>query len=74
MTAPRITVASVQPLLIPSDEDATAYEGFLHLPGAGSLQTALWLKLYAIPKDRSSLSGAQLDCSIELSDLIEVRP
>ena len=66
------SVPDVQPLIIPSNLEATSYEGFLHLPSAGSLATALWLRLSDISHGQGTLSGAQLECSIELSDLIEV--
>lgn len=66
------TPADVFPLVIPANEDCTSYEGFLTLPRAGSLCTALWIRLYDIPIQQTSLRGAKLKCSGELSDLLEV--
>jgi hypothetical protein len=68
------TPADVFPLILPCNEDATAWEGFLSLPGAGSLRSTLWLRLRqagsAAPA--KGLQGAELQCSPELLDLLEV--
>lgn len=66
------TPAEIFPLVVPADEDGTAFEGFLTLPKAGSLRTALWMRLSDVPLSHKSLQGAKLECSRELSDLLEV--
>ena len=67
------TPADVFPLILPCTEDASAWEGFLSLPGAGSLRSALWLRLrHTGGAAAKGLQGAQLQCSPELLDLLEV--
>ena len=66
------TPADVFPLILPCNEAGSAWEGFLTLPGAGSLRSALWLRLCHLPADGKRLQGAQLQCSPELVDLLEV--
>jgi hypothetical protein len=66
------TPADVFPLVVPCNEASTAFEGFLDLPSAGSLRTALWMRLSDIPRERNTLHGAHLECSGELSELLEV--
>ena len=70
------TPADVFPLMVPCSEDGSAWEGFLTLPGAGSLCSALWLRMCHLPCAASgaqkTLQGAQLQCSPELVDLLEV--
>ncbi|KAK9907449.1 hypothetical protein WJX75_003949 [Coccomyxa subellipsoidea] len=65
------TPAEIFPLVVPANEDGTAFEGFLTLPKAGSLRTALWMRLSDVPLSHKSLQGAKLECSRELSDLLE---
>ncbi len=67
-----ITPAEIFPLMVPAKEDGTAFEGYLTLPKAGSLDTALWMRLSDVPLWSKSLQGAKLECSRELSDLLEV--
>jgi len=66
------TPSDIFPLMLPANEDSTAYEGFLTLPRAGTLCTALWMRLFDIPKDQASIRGAKLECSRELVNLLEV--
>ena len=67
-----ITPAEIFPLMVPANEDGTAFEGYLTLPNAGSLDTALWMRLFDVPLWANTLQGAKLECSRELSDLLEV--
>lgn len=66
--------ADVFPLVAPCNEEGTAWEGFLTLAGAGSQRTALWLRLSCQDAAGGSLKDAQLECSPELLDLLEVQP
>ena len=68
------TTAEIFPLILPISEDGSAFEGFVTLPNAESFRTSLWLRLTDIPgHDQKSLLGAQLECSPELTDLLDVR-
>lgn len=67
------TPADVFPLVIPCNEAGTAWEGFLILASAGSQRTALWLRLSCPDAAGGTLKDAQLECSPELLDLLEVQ-
>ena len=67
------TPADVSPLVVPCNEEGTAWEGFLTLASAGSQRTALWLRLSHLGAATRSLKDAQLECSPELLDLLEVK-
>lgn len=66
------TPADVFPLVIPCNEENTAYEGYLDLPCAGSLRTSMWIRLCKVPADKPTIKGSQLECSVELADLLQV--
>ena len=67
------TPADVFPLVVPCNEEGTAWEGFLTLASAGSQRTALWLRLSHLAAADGSLKDTQLECSPELLDLVEVQ-
>jgi hypothetical protein len=59
-------------LLVPTNADCTAYEGFLTLPQAGQLNNSMWMKISGLRNNARNLQDARLEVSEELADLFKV--
>jgi hypothetical protein len=59
-------------LLVPTDADCTAYEGFLTLPQAGQLNNSMWMRISGLKSTVKNLQDARLEVSEELADLFKV--